>query len=100
MLVYEMARANLAEFTVDLNIEYGLAKPVTKGGGVTFVVIDDKTTAEEARQKMIEFLSKRELSPLSIVVVPGPEVKGKVNRRVTVVVRRDALVPDRKWTAG
>jgi len=97
MFVYEMARANLSEFIADLYIEYGQAKPTTQGGAVSVVVIDENTTEPAARQKMTQFLSKHELSPLSIIILPGPDVRTKINRRVTVLVRRDAVIQRGGW---
>lgn len=100
MLVYEMARSNLAELVAELALEYAMSPKWSESGGVTLIVLDENTTEPAARRRMTQFLAHHELNPLSIIIVPGPENAKKFNRRVTVTLRRDQVMPNRKWTAS
>lgn len=91
MFVYEMARSNLSELVAELALEYGMTPKWSQSQGITLMVLDEQTTERAARQRMHEFLTQHELQPLSIVIVPGPEVKARFNRRVTITLRRDQL---------
>jgi hypothetical protein len=86
-----LQEANLADFIIDLHDQYGTAWPRPQGQLVHFKVIHNNTTYLKAKAEIEALLELHGLSARKLSVVPGPEVKGKVNRTVQFSADTDLL---------
>lgn len=79
---------SLTDLILDLHDLYGIASTKPAGKAVKFSVIHNDTTYEEASKQINELLTRHRLTPVSLVITPGPEVEQQ-NRRIdfSVLIR-------------
>ena len=82
---------NLADLILDLHEQYGSAFPKPSGMVVKFQVIHENTTYQEAKSALKALLTMHGLTPLDLVITPGPEVKKKWNRSLKFSVPTDLV---------
>jgi len=91
-----MPKPLLPDFLLDLYAEYGHTHPRPSGLFFLFNFIDESTTYFKALKRVQAICAAHGITPVSLIIRPGPEVKQPFNRSITLSVARHTLVPDRR----
>lgn len=85
--------SKLPDLLIDLHDQYGSAFPKPQGQMMVFEVIHESATWSRAKAEIEALLALHGISATRLEVKPGPEVKGKFNRRIHVEIPNRMLMP-------
>jgi hypothetical protein len=88
-----IAEAKITDWLLDLHDQYGGAAPRPRGLVIRFSVVHENTTYQKAKAEIDALLDLHGLATgTELRITPGPEVKGKTNRRIDMAIARDLLM--------
>jgi hypothetical protein len=87
-----LAEARLPDLLLDLHDQYGAAFPKPAGLAVNFSVFHENVTYQKAKAEIEALLTLHGVIPSSLVITPGPEVRGRASRVIKLAVAKDLLL--------
>ena len=87
-----LTEARLPDLVLDLSDQYGNAFPRPSGMSIRFSVIHENATYQKAKAEIEALLTLHGIIPSSISITPGPEARGKINRRINLSIAKDLLM--------
>lgn len=86
-----LLEARLPELLIDLHDQYGSAFPKPQGLAITFTLFCKNVTYSKAKANIDALLALHGVVG-TVVITPGPEVVGRVNRVIKLSIAKDLLV--------